>query len=317
MSEILTFEPLYMERVWGGRRLETVLGRPLPPGAVIGEAWEVVDRPEAQSVVATGPHAGTTLHDLWAAPGREAVFGARAGRAGERFPLLIKVLDCEDTLSVQVHPPASIAPRLGGEPKTEMWVILAASPDAHLYAGLRPGVTRESFEAALRGGEDVSDLLERIDSAAGDVMFLPSGRVHAIGAGNVIVEVQQNSDTTYRVYDFDRPGLDGRPRELHVDASLASIDWDDVQPGLVVPDGEDLVRCDVFTVQRWELAAGAQRRATEPGECAIVSLLRGTVAAGGLPVSPGELALVPADATDPTLRAGQDGATVLRITLPD
>lgn len=317
MTATLTFEPLFMERVWGGRRLETVLGKPLPPGTVIGEAWEIVDRPEAQSVACgDGPLAGRTLHELWSGPDRVRLFGGRAAAWGDRFPLLIKILDCEDTLSVQVHPPAGIAAALGGEPKTEMWVILAASPGAHLFAGLRAGVTRASFEAALRGGEDVSALLERIDSAPGDVMFLPSGRIHAIGGGNLIVEIQQNSDTTYRVYDFDRPGLDGKPRELHVDQSLAAIDWDDVEPGLVVPDGDRLVDADVFAVERWTLAAGEERRATDAGECGIVTALEGAVTAGGVAVEPGTLALVPADAADPTLSAGPGGATVLRIALP-
>lgn len=311
----ITFRPLFMERVWGGRRLETVLGKPLPDGAVIGESWEIVDRPEAQSEVLGGGPAGQTLHELWAGPQRTATFGARAAGAGERFPLLIKVLDCEDTLSVQVHPPATLADDLGGEPKTEMWVIADARPGAHLFAGLRRGVTRERFERALRGGEDVSALLHRVEVQRGDTMFLPSGRVHAIGAGNLIVEVQQNSDTTYRVYDFDRPGLDGRPRELHVAESLASIDWGDVEPPLVAPDGDVLVRNAILDVERWSL--DAPRRATEPGESAIVCCLEGSlVLAGGVALGPGEFALVPADADDPTLTPGPQGAQALRIMLP-
>ncbi len=313
MSEPLVFTPLFMERVWGGRRLELLLGKALPPEAVIGESWEIVDRPEAQSVVAEGPLAGRTLHELWDGPDRAALFGTRAAAWGERFPLLIKVLDCEQTLSVQVHPPAAVAPSLAGEPKTEMWVIADATPDAHLFAGLRAGVTREAFERALRDGEDVSGLLHRLDVARGDAMFLPSGRVHAIGAGNLIVEVQQNSDTTYRVFDFNRPGLDGRPRELHVDESLASIDWDDVEPGLVATDGDALVHSDEFEVDRWALSG--ERRATEPGECAIVCVIDGIVTVAGLRLAPGHFALVPADAADPVLRPA-GAATVLRIQLP-
>jgi mannose-6-phosphate isomerase len=312
VPDAIVFQPLFMERVWGGRRLQDVLGKPLPEGEVIGEAWEVVDRPEAQSVVAGGRFDGATLHELWTGEDRAPLFGTRAAAWGDRFPLLIKVLDCEDTLSVQVHPPAAVAASLGGEPKTEMWVIVDAKPGAHLFAGLRPGVTREGFESALRAGEDVSELLQRIDSEAGDTMFLPSGRVHAIGAGNLIVEVQQNSDTTYRVFDFNRPGLDGKPRELHVDASLASIDWDDVDPPLVEQHGDVLVEADVFAVERWTVAG--ERRATTPGECAIVCVVAGTATVAGATLKLGEFALVPADAKDPTLRA--DGATVLRIELP-
>jgi mannose-6-phosphate isomerase len=147
---------------------------------------------------ARGPHAD----ELWTGPERTALFGARAAGAGERFPLLVKLLDCTSTLSVQVHPPAEVAPDLGGEPKTEMWYLLDADPGAHLFAGLRAGVTREAFEAGLRAGGDVSALLHRVDVDAGDVMFVPSGRVHALGAGCLVVEVQQNSDTTYRVFDW-------------------------------------------------------------------------------------------------------------------
>jgi mannose-6-phosphate isomerase len=312
-SGVLTFAPIFMERVWGGRRLETTLAKPLPPDAVVGESWEIVDRPEAQSVVQDGPLAGRTLGELWAGPDRARLFGSRATAAGDRFPLLVKVLDCEDVLSVQVHPPAAVAATLGGEPKTEMWVIADAKPGAEVLAGLRAGVTREAFERALRAGEDVSSLLHAIPVAAGDVMYLPSGRVHAIGAGNLIVEIQQNSDTTYRVYDFGRTGLDGRPRELHVDASLASIDWDDVEPGLVPPNGDALVHCDVLAVDRWRL--DAPRRATDPGECAIVCCLTGTVTVGGVPLVPGAFAFAPADAVDPVVHPDGD-ATVLRIALP-
>ncbi len=211
----LAFTPLFMERVWGGRALEG-LGKALPAGQRVGESWEIVDRADAQSVLATGPHAGTGLNALWSGPDRERLFGARSRDAGDRFPILVKLLDARETLSVQVHPPASVAEELGGEPKNELWYLLGASEDAHLFAGLRSGVTRERFAATLEAGEDVSGLLHRIPVAEGDALFIPSGRVHAIGAGCLIVEIQQNSDTTYRVSDFDRPGLDGRPRELHV-----------------------------------------------------------------------------------------------------
>ncbi len=307
MTAPLRFEPLFMERVWGGRRLAERFAKDLPEGAVIGESWELVDRPEAQSVVADGHDlAGRTLGDLWRSSDRDRLFGRRAAAAavdGGPFPLLVKLLDCEQTLSVQVHPPPEVAAGLGGEPKTEMWVILDATADAVLYVGLREGVTREAFERALAAGEDVSGCLQRVPVAPGDAMFLPSGRIHAIGAGNLIVEIQQNSDTTYRVFDFNRAGLDGRPRPLHVEESLASIDWADVEPSLVAPvplpggAGDALVHDRCFEVDRLVIARGAAPLPAAPdGECAVLVVTAGAVAVGGRTYGPGTTLLVPADA---------------------
>jgi mannose-6-phosphate isomerase len=316
---VLTFEPVFMERVWGGRRLQELFAKPLPARAVIGESWELVDRPgEAESIVAAGPHSGRTLGALWRSKDRPALFGSAAAsrRLGERFPLMIKLLDCEQPLSVQVHPPASLAASLGGEPKTEMWVVVDATAGAHLFTGLRRGVTRESFEAALAAGEDVSGMLFRHDVRAGDVMFLPSGRVHAIGGGNVIVEIQQNSDTTYRVFDFNRPGLDGRPRELHVPESLASIDWDDIEPPLVIPDGERLVHNDIFEVDR--LTVSAPRVVASTASCAVLIPVDGSVSCGDSEFAAGELFLVPAAGARslPIAPASGDPVTVIRAQLP-
>jgi mannose-6-phosphate isomerase len=300
----MTFEPLFMERVWGGRRLADLFGKPLPEGAAIGESWELVDRPEAQSVVA-GDHelAGTTLGELWR--GRRSLFGTRGGDA-ERFPVLLKLLDCREVLSVQVHPPPAVAQRLGGEPKTEMWTVLEADEGAHLFAGLREGATRERFEAALHGGGDVLGLLQRLEVRAGDAMFLPSGRVHAIGAGIVIAEVQQNSDTTFRVFDFDRG------RDLHVEESLASIDFDDAAPPLVQADGEALVHDALFEVDRLALG-GRPRPAAPEGEAAVVLVTRGRVALGDRVHAPGTTVLVPADAGGDGVLQGE--GEVLRVLL--
>jgi mannose-6-phosphate isomerase len=309
----LTFEPLFMERVWGGRRLADRYAKPLPEGAVIGESWELVDRPEAQSVVATGDLAGQSLGELWRSPERTALFGADAAGAGDRFPLLIKLLDCEQTLSVQVHPPAAVADGLGGEPKTEMWIVLDADDGAHLFSGLRAGISRQAFEASLAAGEDVSAMLHRQDVQDGDVMFLPSGRVHAIGAGNLILEVQQNSDTTYRVFDFNRLGLDGQPRDLHVEPSLASIDWDDAEPALVVPDGETLVHNEIFNVDR--LTVDADTAAAPEGRCAVFMAVNGTVNCGANAFAAGQLFLITADSDARTLSADHP-VTVVRTMLP-
>jgi mannose-6-phosphate isomerase len=150
---------------------------------------------------------------------------------GERFPVLCKILDAQDKLSLQVHPPAKLAAQLGGEPKTEMWYFARTAPWADVYAGLKRGVTREQFERRIASGE-VGQCFHRVNVKPGDALFLPSGRVHAIGAGNLIFEIQQNSDTTYRVFDWNRVGLDGKPRDLHIAPALASIDFKDFEPTL-------------------------------------------------------------------------------------
>jgi mannose-6-phosphate isomerase len=222
----LIFKPIFKERVWGGRNIEKHFGKELPPNIPVGESWEVSDRPGDVSVIANGPLAGKDLR--WLVENQAAeVYGSRP--SPQSFPLLVKILDAQDVLSLQVHPPATVASKLGGEPKTELWYVAHAEPGAYLYAGLKKGFTREEFEARLKDGT-VAQCAHRIDVKTGDAMFLPSGRIHAIGPGLVIFEIQQNSDTTYRVFDWNRVGLDGKPRELHVEQSLASIDFNDYEP---------------------------------------------------------------------------------------
>ena len=280
----LTFEPLYMERVWGGRTLEERFGRVLPGTAPIGESWELSDREAEQSVAG-----GITLNELWR-DHRAEVFG-RAGLASdaERFPLLIKLLDARQTLSLQVHPPAAVAPELGGEPKSEAWLVVDADEDACLYAGLRAGIGRAEFEAAVRGGGDVAALLHRLPVSLGDALVVPSGRVHAIGGGCVILEVQQSSDTTYRVDDFGRVGLDGKPRELHVEQSLRCIDFGDVEPELVRTPG---------TIADWEhfsfAVTGLGRYQPPDGEAAIVAVVEGEARCGNRAFGVGSVFLLAA-----------------------
>jgi len=245
---IWKFEPLAQERIWGGRNLER-FGRVLPEGRKIGETWELVDRPEAQSRI---EGAGQTLGSLWSGSERKKIFGTRSPET-EHFPILIKLLDAEEKLSLQVHPPAGKAKSLGGEPKTEMWFFLETQPEAEIYVGLKRGVGRVEFEKALKKGK-VADCFYRQKTEPGEAMFLPSGRVHAIGAGNVILEIQQNSDTTYRVDDWGRKDEQGKSRALHVKEALESIQWSDVEPAFVQPRGERLLVCDYFKVTRWWLA---------------------------------------------------------------
>lgn len=310
LQQPLTFAPHYMERVWGGRGLETRLGRSLPAERPIGESWELVDREDVQSVVNSGPLAGRTLHELWTQM-RTEVFGAGLADA-PRFPLLAKILDARDTLSVQVHPPANLAAELRGEPKTEMWFLLDADEGAALYAGFRKGATRAEFEAALATG-GVEPLLHRVPVKQGDAMFIPSGRCHAIGAGCFIVEIQQNSDTTYRVFDWNRTGLDGKPRELHIAESLASIDFADHEPQLAVEYEGIVVTCPLFKVERWELAA---TRIDPTARGVIFTVISGSLACGDRSFRKGDFFLLPAASADRTLTPLGSGTAVLRTTIP-
>jgi mannose-6-phosphate isomerase len=309
---LIRLKPLYMERVWGGRTLESEYGRHLPdPSIPYGESWEIADRPGEQSVVLEGPFAGLTLNELWLKH-RPEVFGSAAPDTG-RFPLLIKILDARDTLSLQVHPPLSEAAALQGEPKTEMWVIAAAEPDASLYAGVVPGTTRESFAAALADGT-AATLVPKLPAKAGDFIFIPSGRLHAIGAGLLIFEIQQNSDTTYRVFDWNRVGLDGKPRALHVPESLRCIDFSDTTPSLgqAAPDGL-LATCEYFTVHRREAPAATGATVGNPGQFLMLGILSGQLTLAGSSLHPGDWALVPASLEAPVRQAtaGPAGAVWL------
>ena len=306
----LSFRPLFMERVWGGNALAEMPGKGAPAGKPIGESWELVDREDAQSVVARGPFIGTTLHELWTVF-RKDVFGAGVPDS-PRFPLLAKILDAQDTLSVQVHPPAHKAAELHGEPKTEMWYLLDAAKDAALFAGFRHGTTRARFEQALAEGR-AEELLHRLPVRAGDAMFIPSGRCHAIGAGCLIVEIQQNSDTTYRVFDWNRTGLDGKPRALHLAESLASIDFRDHEPALAQPSGETVVSCPLFYVERWTLNAP---RADTSSDGVIFTVLGGAVECAGEKFARGEFFVLPAGASDRTLAPTAPDTSLLRTTIP-
>ncbi len=276
MRDVLQFEPIYQDRVWGGRVLEATFGRKLPADRPIGESWEIVDRPEAQSVVRSGPHKGATLRRL--IEERSADVLGPKWPAERPFPLLVKWLDCRERLSLQVHPPASVAAELGGEPKTENWYIAHSTADAHLLVGLRRGVTREQFERAI-ASNTLEQCIHHFRVAAGDSILVHSGEVHAIDAGNLILEIQQNSDTTYRVYDWGRMGLDGKPRQLHIQESLRSILWDDFEPMPVrgAPTSGVIASCQEFTIRRLVLGPG-ERFSVEPGgQPRLLSVVSGGV----------------------------------------
>ena len=299
-----------MERIWGGRKLAELFGKKLPANKRIGESWEIVDRPEAQSVVARGPLKGKTLHELWN-ESRLLIFGEVPN--APRFPLLIKLLDAHEKLSLQVHPPEQVARKLGGEPKTEFWYVAAADPGAELLLGFCKPSTRVQFENALREGT-AADYVHKIRVKPGDAAFLPAGRLHAVSAGNLLIEVQQNSDTTYRVFDWNRRDDSGQPRQLHVKQAMASIDFKDVTPKLVRPKGETLVRHELFEVQKWNL--DSPREATPRGQFAVVCCVTGKLRCADVDLAPGEFFLVPARLQDRQLQPRRKGTRLLRITIP-
>jgi mannose-6-phosphate isomerase len=232
----LTFAPALRDYIWGGRNLESVYGRRLPPGRT-AESWEISGHPTASTVVDAGPLRGKSLPDILAVYGVDLV-GTRAGWALERnrFPLLIKLLDAEKRLSVQVHPTDeyALAHEDGELGKTEMWYVLHARPGAQLILGLQSGVTPEQFRRAI-ADNSLNKCLHHLPVKAGDAVFVPSGTLHAILEGVIIAEIQQNSDTTYRVYDWGRLGADGQPRALHVEQALAVTDFQQVEPGPYEP----------------------------------------------------------------------------------
>ena len=298
----LRFEPIFKERIWGGRGMQELFGKALSEGPPIGESWEITDRPEGVSVVVNGALKGRDLR--WLMENHAAEIMGEAASLNGRFPLLVKILDAQSKLSLQVHPPAAKASQLKGEPKTEMWYIVDASEEADLFVGLKRGVTREEFERRIGDGS-VAECFQRIVTKPGDAMFLPSGRVHAIGAGNIIFEIQQNSDTTYRVFDWNRVGQDGKPRELHVAESLESIDFEDFEPGLVDSAVEEtggfqvksLVNDPLFTVDVVE-ATEATEQSFPIKAPMVLAVARGKldVSAGGVTeqLGAGDFCLVPA-----------------------
>ncbi|CAN5472328.1 class I mannose-6-phosphate isomerase [soil metagenome] len=315
----IVFEPVFQKRVWGGRRLAERYGKALPAdGAPYGESWEVSDRDEAMSVVADGPLAGTTLRALWRERRREIFGRAAESWPDRRFPILIKILDCRQKLSLQVHPPAATAEVLGGEPKSEVWYLVDVEPGAELYVGLKGGIDRAAFATGLEEGR-TADQVNAVRPHAGESIFIPSGRLHAIGGGFVIFEIQQNSDTTYRVFDWNRAGLDGVPRELHVAESLQCIDFDDVAPTMDAVEDGVVADCDDFRVEIALLDAGAAPvDLAADGECAIVGVATGEVTCGGRTFRRGQFFLVPAGRVPGSLQgtaAGPEGATILKTML--
>ncbi len=219
----LHFEPILRRLIWGGRRLGTILHKNIGPESDYAESWELSDYHDQVSVVSEGPLAGTTLREL-VSDRAEEIFGAGVGHR-QQFPLLVKFIDASQNLSVQVHPDDEKGRRLAGDNgKTETWVILAADPGSLIYAGLKSDVGAEQFREAIESGR-VEPLLHRFEARPGDSILIEAGTVHAIGAGVLLAEIQQMSDATFRVFDWNRVGPDGKPRELHIHQAMESIDF--------------------------------------------------------------------------------------------
>lgn len=318
----LRFEPLFKQYLWGGRRLGSLLNKPIGEGPTYAESWDVVDHGDDQSVVATGPLAGKTLHELTEQHGLE-LYGRHHPQ--QQFPLLFKYLDAKRTLSVQVHPNDKQAvkldpPDLG---KTEAWVVLAAEPGSLIYAGLKPGVDRQQLAAAIQRSTS-DECLHAFEPNVGDCVFIEAGTVHALGEGLVIAEIQQASNTTFRLFDWNRTDAQGNSRPLHVEQSLATIDFSRgaVSPQTPTPTNasgvERLVSCDKFVLDRASRNETLTLNLHERFH--LISVIEGKLALQSgdhnLDVATGQTVLIPACCDEITLTP-KESCTWLDMYLPD
>ncbi len=296
----LRFRPLFRRYLWGGRRLGTTLGKPIGPENDFAESWEIVDHGKDQSIVAHGPLEGHSLHEV-ITQHSSALMGKHGGSSS--FPLLFKFLDASQTLSVQVHPNDEQAQRQnrGMHGKTEAWVVVDAEPGSVVYAGLKRGFDRPVIERELQRGT-IELCLNRFEPGIGDCIFIPAGTVHALGKGLLIAEIQQASDTTFRLYDWNRLGSDGAPRALHLEEGMAVVDFNRGPISPQVPQPTDhpgvsrLISCDQIVLDRWridtdELVGGDD-------VCHIIAVLSGRLRLVGdacpTDLTRGQTALLPA-----------------------
>ena len=317
----LRFQPLFRRYLWGGRRLETMLGKSLGDGDNYAESWELVDHGEDQSVVLAGGLKGSTLRELVDGYGPE-LFGIHAPQ--EQFPLLFKFLDCNRTLSVQVHPNDEQGARLDPPDlgKTEAWLVLAADPGSKIYAGLEQGVSREQLAQALEEGT-CEECLYQFEPEIGQCVFIEAGTVHALGAGLVIAEIQQASDTTFRLFDFNRVDADGNPRPLHVEQSLETIAFDRGPVAAAKPAATDqpgrerLVNCDKFVLDRCTFSQPQTFGGDDRFHLLVCTEGSSDVAGdpSGEPLAIGRTCLLPAAAGAVEVTPNE-ASVVLDITLP-
>lgn len=320
--EPIRFREIYKEVVWGGTRLRTLLGK-ATPGDKIGESWEIADVGKDTSVVAEGEYAGETLRALCEKYPRE-ILGAALVKHRARFPLLLKFIDANDTLSVQVHPDDAYAHKheKGSCGKTEAWYIVAAEAGARLIKGLKAGTKKAEFERLLAAGR-VEECLNSFEVAPGDVIPIMAGTVHAIGAGIVLVEIQQTSDATYRVYDWGRMGLDGKPRQMHIEKARDVIDCSPLEglAKLAAKSGagaQRMVECEKLCLDVITLEGGLHKGAT--GErfeilCAVEGAGSIAWSGGGMKFKAGGSLLIPAALGEYSIKSG-GRCRVLRSTVP-
>ncbi len=306
----LRFHPFLRPMVWGGRALQTRLGKTLPSAGAYGESWEVSDHPLHHSVVAEGPWAGATLRQLMEER-RSDLLGDAAGRFAV-FPWLVKFLDCRDWLSVQVHPDAEAVKRLwpGEGSKTEAWYVIDAAPTSSIYAGLKPGVGPSELRRAVAAGT-AAECLHSFVPKAGDCIFLPAGTVHAVGGGVLMAEIQETSDATFRLFDWNRVDAQGKSRPLHIEEALAATHWDygPVLPRRLPMEDQSsrttLVSCPEFALElveeSKELVFGDQ------GRLQALIVLEGSARwSSGANLTPGQVWVLPASLP----------ATALTVTAP-
>lgn len=300
------FQPRVFERVWGGHALNKIYGRAVPdPDALYGESWEICDRPEADLLVAEGELEGQSLHELWTTR-REKIFGEGYSHF-DRFPLLCKILDAHDNLSIQIHPQEEAVPVVGGECKNEIWYIADSTRDSLIYAGLREGKTHADVKRGIEDGT-LPGLLNKYHLQHGDSFYIPAGTLHGIGPGNIIYEIQQNSDTTFRLYDWGRPG-----RQLHIEESLECIKraHGKTEPRFASPGV--LSDTPYFRIEETRIDEGEAVPLPDPSRFSIVVVVEGRLELPTGFCREGDFVLVPANATN---FHAVGSARVLIVTCP-
>jgi mannose-6-phosphate isomerase len=317
----IKFIPIFKNRLWGGKKLDTVLGKPIE-GERVGESWELSGVPGDVSVVANGPYAGKTLEDLIQSHPEELLGAEVLRRFGTEFPILIKFIDAREDLSIQLHPGDELAKkRHNSFGKTELWYIMDAEPGSELIIGFNRDVDREEYQAALNEGR-LLDLLHYEPVGEGDAFFINSGKIHAIGGGILLAEIQQSSDVTYRVYDFDRRDAEGNPRQLHTDLALEAMDYekrDDfrIAYSRAKNTAAPMVDSTYFKTTYLELDTALARQFKTRDSFRAYVCVGGSatleLGAYSVPVASGETALLPAAAPD--LRIETKDCRLLEVTL--